>query len=480
MNKKRIIDNALIIAMIIVVALFVAPYLWLAFYANIAQDDICFLDRLLSIPAHSFVSKEVNFIIDEYNAWQGTYFTNMLIPIVLLPFWKFGNGAVQVELFVIILMWFSSLFLLVYSLVTTLFEKIGSKFFVSLVFYFSILVVILLKCSNIKDVFYWLNGSIAYTLPCSFSFLTISLLLLEKIENNKVAMIMCSILAFLSVGGALNVSAFSCGAILLCCVWNCIREKRSLIIFLPFLVAFLGSIINVIAPGNYNRHTETIATNSILIAIEKSVFGIFERNQKLLQLGAIQVYIIAIVIAWLFVKNLKIRYINPAFLGFILFIGEVIVDFPVWLGVDHFEDRTEFLGRTVDCLFLFIFLLNLIGWLVHYFGINMSKYRLGLVISICILLLIPSLVSLERSNVYPLRIYDDIINGTLQKYENANDYMFECLESSEKNVDLVIVVKDYPRLNYVKGTGVLEDPDTWINRPLSRIYGLNSLSVIYE
>nr|WP_297707426.1 hypothetical protein [uncultured Butyrivibrio sp.] len=475
MSKK--FKHISLVIEIVVLILLIYPYLRLAFFANIAQDDYCFLENLSYLPESSFFIKIVNFSQKEYMRWQGTYFTNMMAPIVYLPFLKFGNIYVQLWMFGGILLWFVSLLYLVHSIFAGRIKDKTDRWLSVFAAFFAVILMILYNAGQIKDTFYWLNGIIAYTLAISFAFFSFGL----QIKNDRkiLCSVLCVILSFLAVGGPLNVAALTCGVAFLLTVYRAVRRQKISRSLITFFASLAGAIINVISPGNYSRYEGEMSIGDVIAALQQSANWVAERNWQIIADGTVLVMIIAVVISLKYAEKYEKVLVNPVLLIVLLFIGEVIVDFPVLLGVGRLEDRTQFIGKTVAAVFMLIILLDVIGWIIVRFDLRPSDkwnpFVMFIVAGIVLFVLLR-----KEDTLFPMKIYEDMSNGTLARYEAANDYMLEVIYQSEKDTDVVVEINDYPRISYVKGAGVLEDPDTWVNTPISRVFGLKSLSVIYK
>ncbi len=74
---------------------------------------------------------------------------------------------------------------------------------------------------------------------------------------------------------------------------------------------------------------------------------------------------------------------------------------------------------------------------------------------------------------------NDIFQGKQFDYVRANNYVLDTIKNSNGG-DLVIEVDNYPIIDYMKGMGVKEETDNWVNRYIRDLYGFDSVSIIYK
>ena len=105
--------------------------------------------------------------------------------------------------------------------------------------------------------FYWYTAVVGYTLMFTFSMLALnfSIRSFQETDNKKVNLYLAlgAIFAFLGSGGSLVITSPTCSfllAVLIVC-FDKVKEKVKLVI--PFAFALIGALVNVAAPGNYQR-----------------------------------------------------------------------------------------------------------------------------------------------------------------------------------------------------------------------------------
>ena len=62
-------------------------------------------------------------------------------------------------------------------------------------------------------------------------------------------------------------------------------------------------------------------------------------------------------------KLKRIKFVNPILLAIILFVGEVIIDFTVFLGATFLSERKIFMAKNALSIFTILFLADTIGYL---------------------------------------------------------------------------------------------------------------------
>lgn len=464
--------------------LFIVPYLYLAFFGTIAQDDFSMLLTISRLPVDTFLERVYYFAVNFYIDWQGTFFSNILFSVFLIPFHRFGNFIIQTEMFLGITFYLLSMFYMFYKLVSKITDNYVNRNVITGMIVGTCFVTIIFHSICVKDVFYWISGMVVYLIPLALAFLSLAILLDDN--SNKFKYVLGALMAFLSSGGSTNVAAFTCFSTLMLTVLDTLRKKKFGWNGIFFLAAFIGAIINVMAPGNYVRYNGTPNTDNAVIALKLSVQAVIARYKW----PYVMVFsFICITVIMIFIQNdddiinklKRIKFINPILLAIILFWGEVIIDFPVFLGATFLSERNIFMAKNALSIFTILFLADTIGYLNNRFDLSrmINKKTLAIVLVMCITSAILIISLDDKTKEYPYVIVNDIFQGKQFDYVRANNYVLDTIKNSNGG-DLVIEVDNYPIIDYMKGMGVKEETDNWVNRYIRDLYGFDSVSIIYK
>ena len=472
-------NNIYLAGAVILFLVVLFPYLYVATYASPSADDFPNLSAVLEKSNKSFLGKTISQSINVYQSWQGTYSGSFLCSLGLGIFYKFGILGLHLEYVGNICLFFVAL----WCVIKNFFKKLefSPKGTFALAFITtSLMAFIMLYDFDVSEVFYWLTGLAVYTLPLSFSLFTVAILMNEKISARE--LVIASILGFIAAGGSLNISAFICGVTLLLGFYKFMKNKRIDRSVIVFLIIFVGTIINVAAPGNYVRHEMISNSFPIWISLKYSCMDVLKALWGYIENGTIMLLILLSTLLYNKLKEAKVIFINPILLAVVLFMGSVIIDFPVYLGYAgaSLPLRCVFIRRVTLTIFLFAMILNIIGWLAK----RNEKY-IQFSPENCIAIVMFSIIALKffvpsgnLEAIKPFKIYYDIyyesIDHRLSSYEEVTNLTLSILENSVGQ-DVVINVPNYDSLGYLKTLGLTSDPTYWVNVGVAKYYGNNSI-----
>ena len=191
-----------------------------------------------------------------YKTWQGIYFTQT-VDVCLMPISE--AGIIQIVPFRFYMVFFFLVFIcsclfFIWNLIRQIVESehvLENTIVCFTVFFFLITLV-----KAWRELFYWFQGMICYCLPVSMFFVVWGMVLLNGKKERKGVYIGAAIIGFLASGSALVVPAMGCYILLLIAVFN--RNKKG--IWAVFGASVSGALINVAAPGNFQRKNIIDAT----------------------------------------------------------------------------------------------------------------------------------------------------------------------------------------------------------------------------
>lgn len=225
-------ENRFLFFSILTIILFIVSYLTLAWFNRFTKDDFDFL----AMSRENSILENVRYF---YFNWEG--------PLGGLIVW-FGSLAFFQHFQTPFIVNISSLILIMAGIIVfykTLFKinailALAFSGFISMDMYYNGLAI--------SEVWFWMNGNFVYLAFLGIILLGIGFLLTDKYY-------WFGIFIFLFVGSMrLNFSAillFSFGLVFIYKLIN--KEKLTWRFYLPFLLLLLGTVIYVIAPGNYIR-----------------------------------------------------------------------------------------------------------------------------------------------------------------------------------------------------------------------------------
>ncbi|SFC74100.1 DUF6056 family protein [Butyrivibrio sp. YAB3001] len=479
-NKKRQELFSIVLGIILFMLLLV-PYIMAAFYANLSADDWMNIAKVNGENGNGVLDKTLLWVTDIYLNWQGTYSGSFFTGFGGMIY-QYGGGMrwIHIEYAFAIILFFITFFALILRLLRTILGPEYKKGIACISA--TLMMFIILHDYNVSEVFFWHTGLCMYTLPICAGLMMFSLLLNER--KNRTVTLICSLLALISVGGALNIAAAVCFGCLSYLVFVYVKKENYIQSIIIFVFAVMGAMINVAAPGNYTRHSGNGDGFNIVSSIQYALMGVCKRNIGFCIGYSMPFLFLIALLLYNFVLRAKLPTFNPIIMGLVFIALEAIIDFPVYLGYssDFFPVRCEFLSRIVSITLMLLWLIDFISWYGEKWGRTIDINRQFVVLTFVIILIActPFWHSEEAKSYFPVRIYLDLASGELRKYENANQMILEALTNAE-NEDVVIEVYEYSNVEYMEPLRLSDDPNYWVNRGmLSYFSNVKSISVNYK
>lgn len=422
---------------------------------------------------------------ETYMDWQGT-FTGAFLIYAYNPLRTWGIAGIRVLLF------FNVLFLtisvlwcgnMVAKLMFGLSHKNTKLLFLSVLIFVSLGI-----CRGGQEIFYWFTGACMYTMPMSLTFCCLALYMRYLWEKRmSVSMVLLCVLAFLASGGVLQVTAILCWGMLV--LWFLYfrehRNKDGILSGLPFMVSFIGALINAFAPGNFVRHMRFEERVHVFKAL-KNVLKIMFWQSKEAITDNLFLYIMIfgfLLGAFMVSKSeLKTRKYHPILFFMALLVGLSLSIFPVCLGYASAE-----LGlRNLYVCDLYI------GWgsvvCAMEFGawFGMEKRHLcadffgkkGLILALLCIMLFVFCRTGEFKKLFDEasgRTFDELRKGDIQRC--SEEWLMVLNEIKDSNEDRVVVQVTKSPNTILKSLGLSEDEMNWVNQAIAQYYGKETVKI---
>lgn len=473
-NKIRE-NKCLFLLLVIVIPLLIA-----CFYANLSADDFSNFNVVNN--QENILKVAIDGTVKFYMNWQGTYFSYFIHCLLSKICIIGGQRVLQWIMFFNVMLFVCALCFFWLAVLKRYLTILSNKTVKMVVFIMTTLsIMVLLYGNNPCENLYWLSGIVTYTLPLSMALIALGCIAID----NKTA-IWGGIAAIMASGGSLSVSAFLCVFSLLLCFNYAVKYKKLPIGTIVFLVGTIMSMVNACAPGNFIRHgafsehyniSQTIFGAAINVL---TLFGEFASNGTLAVLLILTIF---------FVNQetiSEINYLNPILTIIFLFLGNIIICFPVNLGYSlavgsSYPLRVAFVNRLAMFITCSILVFNIYGWINKQFQINEITLREKWILLLIMLISISGIVKPDsKYSFIPWKIYCDLADGDLVKYKETNAAIFSKLENADFQDDVVISVSDYDTLGYLKGIGLVADESNWCNVEVAQYYNINSVVFIKD
>lgn len=272
-------------------------------YTVLLGDDFAHGVRVdaFHVSFFQYLIASLQYMKEIYLDWQGTYFA-MFIQAFLSPINNFGLFQLRVVMIINALFFFAVLFG-VFWMASGYVLKERKELHVRVTI-FTLILFAVLDADVFTEIFFWYSGAVAYSIPFSFALLSATAFLASNklhygLKKKRLFSACSAVLLFLAVGGSLTVSGTACYAILLLTVgFYIVSKKISVRNIIVTAVGIIGSLINVMAPGNFARHTYGTGGGwQLLQAVKwtvRIVWGEIERLTKETMFGVVLISMILI------------------------------------------------------------------------------------------------------------------------------------------------------------------------------------------
>lgn len=476
-NEKKYAIGALLFSLLIII-----PVIIYAGFSMPAADDFSNAVYVSTCKGgSSFAYTALTCTIASYYEIGG-YFFSAFLNYFFSPFLRTGIAGLRIFNALVNILFFTSLFCFIRSFSV----KIARSSKTVAIIIYSMLVFIIVNGHSNSEVYTWYCVLVGYVLPISVMLFSLSILIdCVTSKRESKLYIPASVLAFLASGSSLNVAALNCGLFFLIGAYAllCLGKKKEPIV--AFSCALGGAIINVVAPGNYARHSAYSAENNVLkaisIATKHTVHGMKERVQYSPYL-AILLFMLVLCLVYIDFSGRDEKYLNPFIAGIVLLLGIMIVNFPVALGylTAEFPDRCVFVQDITFYILSYMWIYNFAGWLKTNCKDFIFTPANGVCIGVCIMItLVFALCNYSLSEYATAKMYKSISNRKLMEYVDYEEGILNEIEQSDES-DVVIKRKKRKDIPFFKSLGITGDPDFWVDFYIGKYYGKNKLTVIYE
>ena len=467
---KKISTYAVIFAIIIV---FLIPTL----YTMPSIDDYDYANQIINGPMASgnTIFKSILLAIkNTYIKWQGNYFSFFVLYTYaaiggLSLWWVRITVAVNVLLFFI-----SVLFLINIFIKDNKYEP--QTIFMGIVF--ALIVFCGLNRASPSEALYWLNASCIYTLPFTMSFFSIGnteLYIRKKQKKNLIAAVIFSVLA---AGGILMATAFINICSLILVLNNYVIRKNKDKSILVFLLAFIGGVVNALAPGNFVR-AQGVASEgiSIISAIKNTaiVFGdqvIYSLRKEYLLWACILIFIVVL----FFLEYDKETIFNPSIFWLEGLIILFVTAFPVIYGYNSTEIRPWRFCFIYEFLIASIFIICSINTAfyikkhLHYKESKIAK----IIVSILVIFFLGINYKVSgKEDMMLLNLGREIANGSLKNFSLQEEQYINEIETTLE--DDVILYGENPTSSILKDFNLKDDSSDSVNIHMASYYHKNTI-----
>ena len=473
----------LIIVFIIALAVLIVPMISAGAYTYLCEDDFSFEGgaRDLFRDYGSYYVGAAHRMVEYYNTNQGTYVFNFLMS-ALHMYTRAGLPGLHFFMVVAISLFFLTLILFIKQIAGDWTSTLGIALSATLM---------LLEMSHTDqgvEIFLWYTGVLNMLLPLTFSFITAALSL-YNIKTGKTRYAVIGLFTgFIASGCALNITAANFGWLLAILILSFPKVKETKTVVLPFAGAFIGAIINAVAPGNFNRLDGPPL--NVFTGLSET-FLCYVSDVKLL--FASRVFWFALILCFAVVILLKVKILSKGVSNLqlvIVFAGSFLVQyfslFPITFA-NHISNMQELSARTyssyeVVAKLMFLFAVAVLAQWASERKEKVAEYTGIALVALSVLFLLityPATKSELKSGI-AYNVIDDFRSGAMIENYTVREYILSTLENAEEGSDAILYIAPFKHSKAMYGMGLGIDCEEFVNRSAAGLFRLKSVTVIYN
>ncbi len=480
MNRSKIVEKIVIILNCGAIFFMVYVITKGAGYTVLLGDDFTHGVRVgvFHVPFFQYLLACVRYMREIYLDWQGTYFA-MFLQALFSPVNNFGMAQLRAVMMFNALFFFTSLFGMYWAASGYVF--CGRKEIHVRLSIFTVILFAILDADVFTEIFFWYSGAVAYSIPFSFLFLSVSCFLMQnhtryskKIRN---MLTVCSAISvFLASGGSLAVSGTGCYAVVLMTIGFYLASRKISVRNIIVMVAGIaGALVNVAGPGNFSRHTYNSGEDSWMLvqSVKWAVKTVWREIDRLTGETMFGVMLVIMVLAGIYLA----RRLKPVFWAYgiitvLALAAGYVTAFPVAFGYggSEFPNRCYFILDVTLVLSMLNFALFAGCCLDRWADLYESRRACAVLVIVTFSSFLFAPQSFSDSSL--MAVAGSVHDGSYREYYESctalYDYLADCPED-----DVVLEVPGY--IEDFECFYLDEDENGWVNVGMAQFYHKNSV-----
>lgn len=475
-NRKTIMI-ALNIAIIALMAIVIVAG---ASYTVLVGDDFTNGVRIgaFHVSFFEYLKASFDYVKSMYMDWQGPYFA-MFVQAYLSPLNNFGLTQLKIVMVFNALFFMGSLFFMIWAALDYVFGGQDKKLHVRLTL-FSIVLFSILDAGIFTEIFFWYCGATAYCMPLSVLQISAGLFLLANktslSKRKKNALTAASaVTLFMAAGGSLAITGTGCYLILLMTVgFYLVSKKISVRNIVITVSGIVGALINVAAPGNYARHSESAGEGFLLFkAVKWTVKNVCTETERLSRDTLFGVMIVAMILAGVYLSDRVSKELKSyGIVSVLALMTGFVTAFPVAFGYGgpYFPNRCYFILDVVLVVTILNFAVFIGCCLDRWSSLRENKSAVAVLAVVIFAMLISGKETMESSAF--LTVVKAVNNGSYRDYYEQCAMVYDYLENCPEN-DVIIDMPEY--IENFECFYLDEDENGWVNVGVAQYYHKNSV-----
>ncbi|MDE6386333.1 MAG: hypothetical protein K2L82_00845 [Lachnospiraceae bacterium] len=476
-SDKKMIVIALNIAMIALMAIVITVS---ASYTVLVGDDFTNGVRIgaFHVSFFEYLRASFDYVKSMYMDWQGPYFA-MFVQAFLSPLNNFGLVQLKIVMIFNALFFMGSLFFVIWAALDYVLCGQDRKLHVRLTL-FSIVLFSILDAGIFSEIFFWYCGATAYCMPLSVLQVSAGLFLMSNktsLSNRKknALTVASAVTLFMAAGGSLAITGTGCYLILLMTVgFYLVSQKISVRNIVITLSGIVGALINVAAPGNYARHSESAGEGFLLFkAVKWTLKNVCMETERLSRETLFGVMMVAMILAGVYLSDRVGRALTAyGIVSILALLTGFVTAFPVAYGYGgpYFPNRCYFILDVALVVTILNFAVFIGCCLDRWSGLRENKSAIAVLSIVLFAMVILGKETMESSAL--LAVAKSMNNGSYRDYYEQCTTVYDYLENCPED-DVIIDMPEY--IENFECFYLDEDENGWVNVGVAMYYHKNSV-----
>ncbi|MBR5359947.1 MAG: hypothetical protein IK123_03565, partial [Lachnospiraceae bacterium] len=415
-------------------------------YSYLCEDDFSFESGVKTgIAMHGNAFRgAIRSTIDYCKMWQGTYLS-VFLYFFIGPYGRFGIQGYHLSMIILSLLFIFGLYFLVSSFIT---DKICRR----AVFALGLLSAFQMRGSSLnQELFLWYSGALNYTLVLSLSMIAAGAYIRAFRSSEPLMqrnmLILSSVIGFAASLGCLEITAFNCACLLAVLVYNYPYVKENKKTVIPFVLAFIAALSNVLSPGNFSKsnmwtsESHTSAFDALVDTVK-----CYGYEFKII-MGPVFILILVLCFAAGMYFRVQTDHngmkTGKMILSVIVTVGvQMITIFPVLFGYHSANLSSARTQATYEIIGRLMFMFLAFS-LAQFVNEQTKEGRLipgGVIIAagLILMLVFAGTVAEDTRNGYEYMLAADLHEGKLQENYAAREYVLNAMETAPKGSDVYV------------------------------------------
>lgn len=328
------------------------------------------------------------------------------------------------------------------------------------------------------QIFYWFTGAVYYTIPLSLMLLALALITLSVKKTNY---LIAAILLFCASGGSLAIAGTGCYWLLLIGISKLYKKNLHVRDILLFCIAVGGALINVLAPGNFVRHT--IIDESGVHPFRAIIYSFSEvvatGEWLFLETWFIVIVLIAVGIGVYCGKRSLVDKTYSLLMIVLYAFTPLVTYYPVCVGYSSG-------GGPNRCRFILTFSFVISAMMISIYSgklianhVNVNHVREATMLVILLMIIMPiKREGWKLSSMIPYQTMMELTEGNIQSYYREVNRIYDAIRDDE-NEDVFIYGLPSD-IDIFLPISLTQDPNYLINFECAYYFGKNSVQYVEQ